>query len=126
MKQIIILIVSLGLLVFSGIWEVSYLDKTSQYVLSDVEYSKNALLNGDFELAKEHIKEIENSWNNTKTIWNIFITHDEIDKIEEQIVKYRTYIDEKNREEAIVASDLLQRDLRHIVEKQRLDIGNVL
>lgn len=125
-KQVIILIIAVLVLLYCGNFEVKYLERTSRYALTDVGYTKNAVENKNFELAKQHMKELENTWDNMKVVWNIFITYDELDSIESEMVKYKQYIEEENAEEALVAAQMLNRNFSHIVEKQRVKIENVL
>lgn len=126
MKQFIILVLAILVIIFSGIWETRYLDQTSKYAISDIEYAKNAVLNDDYDLAKEHVKEIENTWNNMKVLWKIFTTHEEIDKIEEKLISYKISIEQKNKEDVIMYSEKLYNEFRSIVESHRLLIENVL
>ena len=125
MKQGIILVLSLILLIFSGIWEINYLSKTSKYALSNIEYSKNALLNDNFDMAGNQIEDLEEDWKNMKVVWNMFVDHSEIDSIEETLVEYNEYIMQKNKEEALVRAELLLRNFNHIVDKQKVRAENV-
>ncbi|MCX8074592.1 MAG: DUF4363 family protein [Clostridia bacterium] len=125
MKQLVILLVSLSLIVFAGIWEGKYLDMTSQYVLSDINYSKNAIDNNNFDLAKSHIKDTQTTWNEIKEVWIMVVEHNEIDKIEDALVKYEGYIENKDKTEALVYAKKLEQIFRHISEKQKISIGNV-
>lgn len=126
MKQWIILIVSLLLLLVCGLWEVNYLDKTSLYALSDIEYSENLVENGNFKLAKEQLYSIDDSWNNIRRVWSIFIDHEEIGKIEERILAYKSNVEAEDKKEAIKAAKELKRIFNHVVNKQRMNVSNVI
>lgn len=125
MKQIIMLIVTSVILICAGIWEINYLNDSSQYVLSDVSYSKNAINNNNFALAKGHIKDIEETWNDIKPVWTMFVDHLEIDNVEESLLKYKVYIESENKEESLHYAEELDRAFRHIVEKQSVKTENV-
>jgi hypothetical protein len=125
-KQFIILVFAILVIIFSGIWETRYLDQTSKYAISDIQYARNAVLNNDYNLAKEHMKEIENTWSNMKVLWKIFTTHDEINEIEEKLISYKISIEQKNKEDVIIYSEKLYNVFRSIVENHRLLIENVL
>ena len=126
MKQWIILIVCLGIIIFSGFWQTSYLERTARYTLSDIEYVKNAAINGDFKLAKEGAENIEKTWNSVETVWHIFVDTDEVDKVEEKINMIKSYIDEEDKEEIIVQANELNRMVNYIVRKQQINIQNIL
>ena len=70
-KQIAILIISLFLLIFGGIWEIKYLERTSRYLASEVEYTKNAIENNNFELADKQMESMQNTWGDMNIVWNI-------------------------------------------------------
>lgn len=126
MKQWIILIVCLVIILFAGIWQICYLEKTARYTLSDIEYVKNAAINGDFKLAKEGAENIENTWSNVENVWHIFIDSNEINKVEETINLIKSYIDEEDKEEVIVHSNELNRMINYIVKNQEVNLQNVL
>lgn len=125
MKQTIMLVIVTAMIIVGGIWENNYLNTSSQYFLSDINYSKNAVNNNDFELAKKHFKETEDTWNSMQGVWNILLDHSEIDKIEEAMDKYKTYIEYENGEQAMVYANVLDNNLRHIVETEKINVYNI-
>lgn len=125
MKQWVTLIISVIILLLAGFWQICYLEKTARYTLSDIEYVKNAAINGNFKLAKEGAENIEKTWNSVETVWHIFIDSNEIDRIEEHICSIKSYIDEEDKEEVIVNANELNRIVDYIVRKQKVHIQNV-
>lgn len=126
MKQWIILIISLLILFLSGIWEINYLKNSSIYALSDLEYSRNLVQNGNFNLANEQINSIDDSWKNIKNVWSIFVDHTEIGNIDERILKYKSCVELKDKDESIKAANELERIFRHVVEKYEIRVSNVI
>lgn len=125
MKQWLVLIISIFIIIFSGIYEVKYLKETSNYLLSDIEYCRNAIENNNYNLANKHIENVYSTWENIDNIWSIFIDHDEIGNIEEELLQFKIYIEEENKSEAIVACKELKRIILHSVDKQELSVANV-
>lgn len=125
MKQAIILIVVTAILIISGIWEMDYFNDSSQYVLSDINYIKNAVENNNFKMAKDHVAELNNTWDGVKKVWAMFIEHDEIDDIEEAMLKFKSYVAIQNKEESIVYAESLDNLFRHISERETINIPNV-
>lgn len=125
MKQWAILIISVIILLLAGFWQICYLEKTARYTLSDIEYVKNAAINGNFKLANEGAENIERTWNSVETVWHIFIDSNEIDRIEEHICSIKSYIDEEDKEEVIVNANELNRIVDYVVRKQKLHIQNI-
>jgi hypothetical protein len=125
MKQVIILIAVTVILILSGIWEIKYFDESSQYVLSDVGYIKNAVANNNFKLAKAHIAELNKTWDDVKNVWSMFIEHQEIDNIEEAMMKFKSYVETENKEESIVYAESLDNLYRHVSDREDIDPSNV-
>ena len=124
-RQIFILILSSILVIFGGIWETKHLERSCNFVLSDIEYTKNLLNNNNFEGSKTQMKELDNTWKNVKDVWNIFIPHDEIDDIENSIAMLHSYVDLENKEEALVYINKLNSDLKDVIEKQQINMENI-
>jgi len=125
MKNAVILIVALIILCTSGIWQIKYIEESSIYAISDVEYAANLVQNDDFAAANLHIKELEKTWGSMKTIWTIFITHNEIDYIETALTNLKMYIKLENKEEAIVYAEILKQNFQHVTRKQKITIENI-
>lgn len=124
-RQVFILIISIGAVIFGGMWESKYLMNSCNFVLADIEYMENALNNNNLELASTQVKEIENSWNNVKHAWNIFVQNDLIDQIDDSLIELKAYSDVKNREESLVLLKKLRGNLQDIVERQKISCENV-
>jgi hypothetical protein len=125
-KRLIILSVSILIIISAGLSEINYLDKTSRYVLSDLEYSKNLIENNNFESAKSGVDSLEETWGDIKTVWAIFVDHDEIGYIEERITAYKANIEQGKKEESLIASEELKRMFNHVVNKQRVRVENII
>ena len=125
LKQILILIISSAILIFSGIWEIKYMENSSKYILSDIEYSKNALNNNNFEIAKNHIEKLEETWNNIKKTWNIFALQEEIDEVDNVIATYKIHTQYNNIEESMADCNLLNRLIKDIVKKHKISYENI-
>ncbi len=125
MKQWLILIFSIIIIIFSGIYEIKYLQNTSNYLVSDIDYCKSAIESNNFKLAQDHIENVYTTWNYLNTVWSIFVDHDEIGNIDEELLQFKLYIQEEDKKEAVVACEELKRIIEHSVEKQKLNIANV-
>ena len=65
-KQISILLISLALLIFGGIWELKHLERTAYYLMGDVDSVRNAIENDNFDLAESNLKNLENTKSEAK------------------------------------------------------------
>ena len=126
MKQTIIMVVCIIILVVGGVAEVKYLQKSSRYIMTDMDYIQNAIENDNFEFAKEQIEKSYDTWSKIKNIWNMFIVHDEIDDIEQSMIELREYIKFENTEECIVSISKVKEFLDHTVKRQEVRVDNIL
>lgn len=125
-KQIIILLVALFLLIFCGLWEINYLENTSRYLHGDINSVKNLVENENFEMAKKQYESIENTWNNISSVWNIFVNHERLDYLEEEMTLLKSSLEVKQKEEALNSIDKLERIVTQIVEKQKPTFEHIL
>lgn len=125
MKQWIILIVAGAILILGGLFEITYLENTSKYLLTDVSYSKQYVSKENIELAKKHFEALNSTWKSLRDSWGIFIDHDEVGGMDETLLAYKSYLDKDDIEESYVKICELERMIKHIVEKQEVKIGNV-
>jgi len=125
MRNFIILIVAIVILLSAGIWQIKYIEETSIFAISDVEYAMNLVQNNNFAAANAHITELDNTWKGMKNIWTIFINHNEIDDIEIALLNFKTYTKLNNKEESLLYSEQLKQNLKHVSEKQKIRIENV-
>ena len=125
-KQIIILVVSLIVVIYCGIWEINYLDKTSMYLKSDINNVRNLVQNNNFDMAMTGYENIEKTWNNMTKLWNIFVNHDRIDYLEETMVMLKVNIQTNEKEEAIEQTNKLERIISQIVDKQKPTFEHIL
>lgn len=124
-KQIITLVVSIVILVVAGVWEINYIDNTSKYLLSDINYIENLVENEQFQMAKDNFKNIENTWKELSSVWNIFVLHEEIDGIDETITNYKTYVMQEDKENSKVEANSLIRKINHVVSNQKVLVENI-
>lgn len=124
-KQIVTLIVSSLLLILGGIYEIKYIENSSRYLLSDINYSKNAIMNNNFELAKTSTNNIEKTWKNLRCIWNIFVVQDEIDDVDNTISSFKIHTRYENKEESIADCEVLEKMINDIVEKHKIKYENI-
>lgn len=125
-KQILTLIIALGVLIFSGIWEINYLENSSKYLMGDIDNTINYINQEKFDMAKVANKNVISTWKNMKFVWNIFVNHERVDDLEEALVDIESYIEFENKEESISSSNKSKRIINQIVEKQKFTPEHIL
>ena len=126
MKQVIISVVCIAILVIGGTAEIKYLNKSASYLSYDIEYIKNAIINDNYDFAKEQLNNTKNNWEAQKKIWHIFVNNEEIENIDESIVELEEYINNQMKEESIVEVSKLISLIKYSANLQRLSIETVI
>ena len=126
MKQVGILIVSIILLITSGICEIKYLNNTSLYIKSDLDYIENAIRNNNYEYARAQYENTFSSWDKLKDVWHIFITSDEIDTINASMAELKYHLEFEDEKDALMTIEENKSSINHIIFRQNLKIDNVL
>lgn len=126
MKQVWILIISIIILVTAGICEIKFLNNSSKYLKADLDYIENAVLNNNYQLAKSQLDNTFSSWNELKDVWHIFITSEEIDAINSNIIELKHYLEYEEEEDSLIAIEQIKSSITHCITRQNLRIDNIL
>ena len=126
MKQYIIIIGALSIIFLLSFWQSNYLKQTSRYILTDINEIDSCVKREDYEGALVAIDELEFTWENIKSGWDIFGEHDDIEQISEHIQSIRVYAKYKDKEELVNEYTLLKGIIQHVTQTEQLSFSNVL
>jgi len=126
MKQVIISVVCIAILVIGGIAEIKYLNKSASYLSYDIEYIKNAIINDNYDFAKEQLNNTKNNWEAQKKIWHIFVNNEEIENIDESIVELEEYLNNQMKEESLVEVSKLISLVKYSAKMQNLSLETII
>ncbi len=104
-REIIIIITIILTIVISDIIVQSHLENTSNVMTSKLEDLKEQITNSKENLKNEEIKEslekVEREWEKVNKTWSIIVMHEELDNIEQALVKTKSSINEGEAEDRI-------------------------
>lgn len=126
MKQIIILVISVIISLSAGLYEINYLKNTTKYFNADINHIKNKINSQDFEEADIYLNKVEKSWNKIKNIWDIFVNHEDINQIEEEMLSCKLDIKSQDKEDSLKSVERLKRDLNNIYERKKIKLQNII
>lgn len=126
MKQIIIIGVALTIIILLNCLQSSYLEKTSRYLLTDINEIDNCVKRKDFDAAYNGVEELELNWDMVKDRWDIFCDHDDVKEMTERVASVKVYARYQDTEELVNEYTLLEELIKHIIEAERLSFSNVL
>lgn len=125
MRQYIILIIAIIIIVFGGIFEIKYLEKSATFFSSEIDYIQNAIENKNYKMASEQLQNTINNWNVKKKIWDIFVNNEEINEVEESLAKLKAYIDYEEQEESGAIAKEIKAKIGLILQRQKIQIENI-
>lgn len=125
MKQYVILFCTILLVVALHIFQSMYLEKTSRYVLTDLNDIENAIERNDFETAKSSVKELQSTWVNVRSGWDCFGEHDDVGEIGNNIDNLEVYVIQKQDVDSIIEISDIRHLLSHVMESEKLKICNI-
>lgn len=125
MKQILILLITISIIVISGLWEISYLKESSNYFLADISNVYQTVKREDYELAKSECKSINKTWEKLEKTWALFIDDKKMEDIEEKLASFVSYIESKDKVEIKASYDRLKNSVKDISEYEALNAENI-
>lgn len=105
MKDAVIIILILILIITGDALVQAHLEKTSTSMASKLENLKETVIEAkeddDNEKAKEVLEGVEREWEKINKTWSVIVMHEELDNIEEALVKAKSSINEGELEDRI-------------------------
>ena len=129
LKEVSIIIVII-VLIFGGDFLVkNHLEKTTNELVGDLKELKDKTVlakeSNNREQIKENLKKVEEHWKKISNIWSTVIMHQEIDNIQQALVRAKTDILEGNIEDAIPEIETAIFFAEHINEREQFKLKNI-
>ena len=126
----IIIIFSIIIIIFAGDFLTTrYLKHTSDKLIQSLkELKEHAIIANKDEnrdLIKEEMKQMEENWEKTSEIWSVIVMHQEIDNIEQALIKSKAMINDGNIEDAIPELETAIFYVEHVNAREKLKLKNI-
>ena len=112
-----------------GIYTENYLNTTAEQMSNNIEKLKQEIIiakeTQNREQIKNRIKEIEKKWDKTSDIWGVIVVHQEIDNIENALVKSKANIENGELEDALQEIETAKFFINHVKEREKISWKNV-
>lgn len=126
MKVVAITIIILIAFFFGTVWINQYITNSADHVTNMIDKLDEAITNEDWEAAQVHIKEVSESWDETKSVWQTFLEHYEIDTIDIVLARLKKYVSIEERALSLGAVAELKLLIEHIVDREAFKLTNIL
>ena len=126
MRLLIGVLVTLGLLIGSGIWINAWLQDSSRRLVQQIEAVNGQIETGDWAQAFVQVEELERKWDQEAKWWPVFLEHQEMDNIEFSLARCQEYVAWRN--DALSMGQLAETRLmiEHIPRKEEINLENIL
>lgn len=126
MKNIIISFSIFAVMLISIFFALNYLNKTCQNLEELSDQIETHIDKGDWDTAyKESIVYLD-KWQKYTDILSIFVNHQEIDNVNNELWKLSQYIKENNKDETMASVHVIKFYLKHINGLEKVNPQNIL
>jgi len=108
-----------------GIISNNYLFSSSILVIRQIKQVETAINNKQWAEAAQYLMQVQGSWKEIKPWWAMLIHHQEIDNIENSLVKLEKAVQNQDRSNSQMSSGELQHFLQHIPQREKFTIINI-
>lgn len=129
-KEIIFSIVIVVVVVVGNVVTQNYTHKSVKNTTTKLEELKQELLsepNGDIDWdnAKEKFSDLQTEWRNCFEKLAYYIEHDELEKVDTNLIGLKSYIDTQEEADAVSELEKSVFVLKHIEDKTRMNLKNI-
>lgn len=125
MKIWITLAIGVCFFIFLGFAEQSYLQKSSSLLDRELAQMEAKLSHHNWDEALHQLNKIETAWHEAQKWWALLTHHQEIDAVEQALVKTRESIIGKSYPDARMELGTLRHFIKHIAEREKLTLVNI-
>lgn len=129
MKEIIIIILVLLAIFGCNAMVQKHLENTSQNVISKLETLKEKVIEVKETEEREEIEklfqEAEEEWNRVHKTWSIIVIHEELDSIDEALIKAKSSISDGDLENSLAEIETALFFINHVKEREKVTLENI-
>ena len=124
-RELIIIIVVILLIVGLDIITNSYTKESLNILSKDLNILREYILDGDKQNSEEQMENIKRTWEERYKILAFYIEHDELEKVETEMVKLQADIEVEEFKHCVSELETIIFILEHIQEKEEMHFRSV-
>ncbi len=125
-KEFVICLIIVALIAIGNFFSRDYTKKSGEEILDSLEQIKQTIeVKEDNEKIKEELEETEKIWENKQDKLAYFIEHNELEKIDANLVSLKSYIEIEKYDDAIREVNESAFSVEHIEEKYSFNLKNI-
>ena len=124
-KEIIIVLLIIVIIFATDIITQNFTKNSISVMNEKLDNIKTYVINNDINNLNLEIQDLNEKWTDINNKMSFYIEHDELEKVNSSLVKFKSYIELEEYSEAVPELEECKYILDHIKEKQRLKIINL-
>lgn len=124
-KELIIIIIVVALVVGFDIIFNNYLKESVAELSSELNELKGSLLEENKDKSREQMQIVKDKWKEKYKVLAYYIEHDELEKVETELVRLSADIDMEEYKHCINELNTAIFILEHIRQKEKIDIKSI-
>lgn len=124
-KELIIIVVVIAIIVGLDIITNKYTKQTLEILSSEFNILKDYILKEDKESSREQMQKIKQNWEERYKILAFYIEHDELEKVETEMVKLESDIEVEEFKHCVSELETTKFILEHIQEKEEMHLRSI-
>ncbi|MGB9780369.1 MAG: DUF4363 family protein [Caldanaerobacter sp.] len=126
MRYVIPLVIFLLMfIIFLDIMSIKYLESTSQKIERILAMAEESIKKGDWEKAKLLVEKSESEWKKIDKKWALLVEHREIDEIEINMEKLKSFVESKNKDHSMAQLKTVKMLLKYVPENEKPTLENI-
>lgn len=125
MKPLIIIIVLTLIIIVGGCLTLYALETESQRLSDSLSALDEDINNQNWDTAAKTLKEFHEKWDKTSKVWSMLVDHYEIDNIELVLSQLTSYVETRDKSQALAQMSSLKELIRHIPAKEAFRLKNL-
>ncbi len=125
MKAWLIAVLGLILFVFLAVLNQSMLKKNTHELSGKLIKVETAILSQKWIEAEQLLKPVQTRWERIKPVWSILLRHQEIDAIDQALIRTKRAIRSQDLAAAEVEQGSLMKYVEHIPKREQFSISNI-
>ena len=124
-KEIIIVCIIVFAILVTDFITQNFTKESIKSIEDKLNVIKESINNNESQNLNSQIKELEDKWAQIDNKMSFYIEHNELEKVNSSLVKFKSYIELEDYQEAITELEECKYILEHIKDKQRMQIINL-
>jgi hypothetical protein len=126
MRLLISLVITLSIIVALGLWSNYSLQASTDELTRSIDKISISIEKQQWEAARKQTDKLDKIWQGKAAWWPIMLEHQEIDNIEFSLARFKEYVNCKDKAMAQGQLSELRLMIRHIPQKEAVNIKNIL